>query len=1121
MVERLDNKMKKHGMVGEVTTVLTNIETGEITTNTEYNTQTIHMVYYQFNPSFSGFGNSSIHSYIYISDNTNELNQFSGTIVSTNQTFNIGGSAISGEYWPQYLFDEANNRAIYTFKQRFSPPGSGTRTINTISLYSNGGANQYMCGLKMNTPCIQSSLEILDVFYKIYVYFDPTLNINNPNVHNYTAIFNNLGYRIMANSSLTFYAEGTTTSVNSNYTYSSLAAFTISQDPDIRQITGQRLHPSNTIWDRSYPNLWYYKEPSTNTVDVSQGTVLCTYNFGLNDWVGTIINKLGRIRGAYNWGTEYYYPQSTTPILEPNAPKLQSVYLKSATSHSTNFAYLDPSTIGSSTAELVINDSDFVDPEKPRMFQIDITTGGDISTAEYKVKFRSCFGFPSNFFTNEQPWSLTGIYQRYGGLPPGQAPYFSNTYNGGYFNHVKPVDDKHVVSSSPTGITVLNVYTLRYKNFDQYSTPALMSSTIQDAIPMSDGSILITTLSEGLLKLSSDRSTITKFTGVGAGVNEDTCYVATSKYNGDIWAMFEGALAKYTNSTDTWTIYNSSTPITFIHSEFNPTWSNTLAIFCRKDDLADEILLLRNNSAAMTWWSPASPTPLNTSATGVNAMYKWASNSRADYSERVRNLPGTSVWFYPNNNGQFSRMTYNTNSGTQIGAHALSGYCPLAIREVYKGGQWLMRTFENNNNSGSSYPSTSSFYDSTALVSRYTCNSQFNTFGSNIYVSNFMDDYGTAIFFYTQSTYPYYCGLLNPMPPKTMPETWREYGWNSSTNQWEIDNPNSKPVHATMEDLPDGLKCSFNPTGANDFITDEYWVGYLSTGLHKDNSTTATFSSADHMRVAYNTTDLSSHLVPTVSLGPTTEQISMHTLGEQRYSWNGGVSSAGMNGSTVADSHRSELWFDGDFDFTFYTQRYSNSTNTTNTTSYISLYERDAVSPSSQWAFQFRYDGYLVAENDVARTTRTLPDKDNQKYSIKRSGSTVTYYVDDILIYTSLVTSSNPLRVMIRTPSSDQCRSYYNMTCTYTEQRRVLKIGSPINQTGIYDPTYAMVEAWLTDPRTTKITIDGNPAEVLTDPLATPLQGQVLLLQKCGMLVFNPADEGLPVTCEAMILQET
>lgn len=247
----------------------------------------------------------------------------------------------------------------------------------------------------------------------------------------------------------------------------------------------------------------------------------------------------------------------------------------------------------------------------------------------------------------------------------------------------------------------------------------------------------------------------------------------------------------------------------------------------------------------------------------------------------------------------------------------------------------------------------------------------------------------------------------------------------------------------------------------------------------------------------------------------------MHTLGEQRYSWNGGVSSAGINGSTVANSHRSELWFDGDFDFTFYTQRYSNSTDTTNTTSYISLYERDAVSPSSQWAFQFRYDGYLVAENDVARTTRTLPDKDNQKYSIKRSGSTVTYYVDDILIYTSLVTSSNPLRVMIRTPSSDQCRTYYNMTCTYTEQRRVLKIGSPINQTGIYDPTYAMVEAWLTDPRTTKITIDGNPAEVLTDPLATPLQGQVLLLQKCGMLVFNPADEGLPVTCEAMILQET
>ncbi len=43
---------------------------------------------------------------------------------------------------------------------------------------------------------------------------------------------------------------------------------------------------------------------------------------------------------------------------------------------------------------------------------------------------------------------------------------------------------------------------------------------------------------------------------------------------------------------------------------------------------------------------------------------------------------------------------------------------------------------------------------------------------------------------------------------------------------------------------------------------------------------------------------------------------------------------------------------------------------------------------------------------------------------------------------------------------------------------------------------------------------------VITDPTVAPAAGQVLLLQKAGMLVFNLADAGKTVACTAMVLLE-
>lgn len=1098
--------------IGEITTVKTNIETGEVLEYTEKNTQMNGMLRNLTAPSGANIVNTSYSSpWIQISDNTNILNRQSVEIITSTQTFNINGSVIPGEYWPQYSLDTDNNRAIFTFKQRFLPPSTGSRTINTISLWPQS-YGPIIAGLKLQTPCVQTSLDILDVYYKIYVYYDPTTNADDRNVNSDRAIFNNLVSRWFSGSQY-LYAEGTNTNIvtynGESIEYISL----IPTDSDLRYIAGTQM--SITPSYSSTPWTYHTTTPTSNTTNNSQGTTVKSLTMSTTAYIGTLVNKIGITRWDYPQTSSYGVTLSATPISAPTDSKVQSVYLKSAGSSSTNFAYLDPSTIGSSTAELIINDSNWDDPQIPTMFKMSVVKGGSISDSTYKISMRRSFGFANNFFNTERPLHLNNLYRRFA---TNTFTHVNNSYNNRGMNG-KRVDDKHLVTSSNTGITITNVYTGDFVNFDITSSPQLSSSFIQDAVPMPDGSILIPTLDKGLLKLSADQTNITQFTGIGDGVSDHICYTVAVKFNGDIWAMFEGALARYNTSTSSWTIYNSTTPITFNDSEYSTNWSNTLALYCRKDGGGDELLLARINSTALTWWSPTSPNPVTTTANGNMSINKFASNIRADYSKLCVNLPGTSTWFFPNYSNNVSRMVFRTNSATVVSSYTLSSYYPGVLSPMIYKGNWVVRAFDSPNSTSTSIRVR--YHNETSTV--LDDNGNHNTIiglTSSTFISEVMDDYGTSVVVYSHSTGIYNAWLLNPISPLGT-ICWKDYGWNSTSSQWEVGNPNGKPVHTALEDLPDGLRCSFAPTGSNDFVTGERWIGYIYDGLHKDNSTNAIVNTATHARNSYITTDISSSLVPSAALGETSENFSTYTLTDDHYSWNGAVSPAGSVTNTPALSMKSELWVSGDFVFDFQTNQFAQTNSTAVAmTSYIGLYERDSSTPTSRWAFQFRGDGYAVTEDDVVKTTRSAPGP-SDKFTIKRTSGVITYLVNDVVIFTSVATNTSPLRGIIRMATSDNARTFYGMKMTYSDTRRIIRIGSAVNQTGVYDTRYAMIEAWLTNPRTMKVTINGILAEVLTDPLASPLPGQVLLLQKSGLLVFNPADEGKAVTCEALVLLET
>ena len=109
-------------MIGEVTLLKTNIETGEVSEQVEYNTQLTGIYLNQLTSAPIAWNNTATQDMIYISDTAIPLNRMTASIVSTASTFLISGATISGEFWPQYAVDPTNSRGVITFKRRFTPP---------------------------------------------------------------------------------------------------------------------------------------------------------------------------------------------------------------------------------------------------------------------------------------------------------------------------------------------------------------------------------------------------------------------------------------------------------------------------------------------------------------------------------------------------------------------------------------------------------------------------------------------------------------------------------------------------------------------------------------------------------------------------------------------------------------------------------------------------------------------------------------------------------------------------------------------------------------------------------------------------------------------------------------
>jgi len=133
-------------------------------------------------------------------------------------------------------------------------------------------------------------------------------------------------------------------------------------------------------------------------------------------------------------------------------------------------------------------------------------------------------------------------------------------------------------------------------------------------------------------------------------------------------------------------------------------------------------------------------------------------------------------------------------------------------------------------------------------------------------------------------------------------------------------------------------------------------------------------------------------------------------------------------------------------------------------------------------------------------------------FKIERTGTTVKYYHNTTLIYTSIIASSGNLWARI---TIDKTSGVYNAKINYTRPAYILDLGNSQLLTGKYDADFSTA-----DPLEVSFVIGGVPATVITenttDRLETvttlPSQGEVIFIPDAGLAVFNSADATKQVT---------
>lgn len=1110
-----------NNIIGEIEIVKTALDTGAVSNSFINNTTTGFM----FKRAITDIDSTIMYSpKVLITDADfyfGKLIPMTTSIPTYLQTFNILGSDISGEYWPQLYRDDENNRFVITVKNRFNAP-TATRHIKMIYMASNN--TEVLAGVNLPTPCEQTPNDLLDIYYRIYVNYGniPVTDPNyNQNMMRATGIINK--FFIYNNTSYGAYVPGTNTYATSNQGYRIMEA-ALPYSPDLRYIPNA--YGGGYTTDA-------INRTASSAKNINEGSTKIKYTMQPNDAIGQLVKTVGSSMvsdSGSSWSNASRIV-SINRVVPDNTSLMQSVYLRTASSKTSNIPYLDASSIGTSTAKPVFDTSAYNgNKDIPEAFRIVITKGGTPGTATFNLETRSTLGFIDNQFNKEATWSFRSIFKSY---PYPDKPVYEEfgpigdgSINfSGYGHLVTSSDEQHILSYATDGVTKINAWSQDFSSWGAKNKVPHPFTNIYDISEGSDGAIYVADATNGLYKIDTTTNAVTKFTGI-TGVDENKCYTVAAKDNGDVWAIFEGGLAKFTKSTSSWEVFNTTSTRKITNTLIVNRWNACRGIVLRKDGSADKLCLIAGDRTVV-WYTPdGDPNGINL----ANVTYAYTlTNGKTVSKNRVINMSGTDNWaFVSTDRIRFCKFgeTVTTASSITINAGSSSvnqriGLASKFIDNAYRfvcvdgvAGSSTTRTAIFNADGSDYYigPITDN-----PLPSGY-CNQILD---SNLNVFSNTDAYDSKA----------YSGpSLRNAVGGGVSQSWTKWGWDSANSKWVKGSTASCPVSTgTPISLPNGTTVKWNADNvASAFIVGEFWLGYIYDGIHKDNSTSTTFGYIRNSRDSYRTKDLSSNTI-TASGSSRTIALSFDTLYSDMdtriLSW-GGTTATGAysrytemtNQPSVDTLPYSEYRPTGNFKIVFKANpgsRISGDSYNGNARMGIT---RNRQTTGWDVGFGYRSGKYYVYDKLNRPVNDTAYSKDSV-FTIERVGTSVTLAVDGTVVYTVGDYGSQKTDIICGFYNED-VMFFRETKLTYIESRPYVTIGNVTNSTGIYDKNFAMVESWASNPSTAKITINGTQAKILTDPLVDPASGEVLLLQKSGTLIFNTANIGASVTADTVILQE-
>lgn len=884
-------------LIGKAIGILTDINTGEKTVAFD---ETNHIQDRLLRGRSAYWdGGSSLGNSIMINWGANPVTQRRDWFLQPTQK--AVGTNISGITSPIYTwYEPVDSVHVKELAQRFDAPASVDRNIYVIGIYSN--SNYMDAAVTLTVPCVQTTSQTLDVFYRIQIAYDETYWDTEPDPES-----------IVANpAELEAWGRWL-------FAYANIPIDGAAQGAN----WADKMNPR---WLKSTIGI------TSNTISlISAGLASGSEYFRAGEkWNLPIANSIGKFIGV----NYYKSPSSEIPmhgqhILKDtaNPTPIQNVFGHSSVA---TVPFYDAGTTQGGLGTMVINGDLWTNPDFPKQIKLNVTGTGALTVGTYQFQMRNVLGFNQNTYEN-MPQECMGYHydnRHYTDgftIPRGNNAVTTTTGESRKTATVEKYDEQTIMAAWVDEVMVSNVTTQRGTRFAADTVPSMsLTNVSQIAKNPATGDVYVADRTNGAYKISADLTTVTRFYTATTGLAGVTgCYGINVTNAGRVWAFFDGGAMVYG-------LYYSDddgaswTQGTLSHTEIDADPSLVTQLIVDPAHADDQLALVYagplvtpKRDLLVAWWDLAGTVAVAGAAVqgpvirqiadyegSLNAAQQphtqiWADyGSPITYSKALRCSPNDGFWCtshrrltYNGSSGYFAQFTFGADTVTNIGSSDVYGNNP------HNGG-WGVD--ENGNDAffyisidGNDDFNNFTTYSKNQIMVRANMTYDLHTFieadptidfekdsivylGGGVHLTTihavwnaglpvtFGDAGGVAIVtalpgIPAETTDPTNAVFMNELNPT--------YGWNGSA--WVKGHAGSKAMHAAAEELIDGVTIAFDDaSGVNNWQDTDFYTFIVYNGLVADGSTTFEQNVEVYVKPTLRDTSLEASVLPATTRVP-------------------------------------------------------------------------------------------------------------------------------------------------------------------------------------------------------------------------------------------------------------